>query len=133
MESSAQESEKAESRKTWTPPELSALIHKTAFRYDDEDALQVGLAVLFAANEIPFEREVRLSPGNRIDFLIGDIGVEVKVDSSTPVVLRQLKRYALEERISSLVLVTSRSSHKGIPESVNGKPLYVVHLLNSIF
>jgi len=133
MESASTEDRDASAPKAWTAEEIAALIFKTPFRYDDESGLQAGLALLFAANDIPFEREVRLSPESRIDFLVDRIGIEVKVDSSTPVVLRQLQRYALEERIGSLLLVTSRTRHKGMPEIINGKPLYVVHLLVSMF
>lgn len=75
---------------------------------------------------IPFEREVALSPRDRIDFLVhGTVGVELKVSACASGVLRQLMRYATHERIGELVLLSFRRSVLAqLPSSLHGKPLH---------
>lgn len=110
------------------PPEILSVLRAYRYRFTSEAGLQAGIAAALAAAEIPFEREVSLSASDRIDFLVGGCGIEVKVDGATAAVLRQLHRYAQHERIRSLVLVTSRSRHRQMPEALNGKPVGVVGL-----
>jgi hypothetical protein len=113
--------------------EISSLISRKVFRFSDERGLQDGIETFLKSKSIPYEREFVLSPQNRIDFLLGDIGLEVKVDSSPNTVQRQLWRYAEDPRIKTLILVTTRSPHKSIARTLLGKPVLVVHLLASIF
>ena len=99
----------------------------------DELVLQDLIAEMLAREEIPFEREVRLSAHDRIDFLCESIGVEVKVDGSLAEVTRQLHRYAQSDRVSELLLVTTRSRHKPMPPAFAGKPIRVLHLVGGAF
>ena len=49
---------------------------------------------------IAYEHEARLGCGSRIDYLVGDVGVEVKKGKPSAATLTaQLKRYAQNERI----------------------------------
>jgi hypothetical protein len=113
--------------------EIARIIQSTAFRFSNEFTLQDGLEALFEAKGVPFAREVVLSPRDRIDFLSGNIGIEVKVASSIEQVRRQLWRYAQREQIAGLILVTTRSMHKALQGEILGKPVVVAHLLASIF
>ena len=117
----------------WGLKEITDLIVKTRFRFSDERQLQDRIEDLFKTNAIPYEREFIMSPANRIDFLCGRIGVEVKVQSRAASVERQLQRYSTDERIDGLILVTTRAGHRVIGRELSNKPVVVAYLLSSIF
>lgn len=98
------------------------------YHHADEDGLQAGVAAAITAAGLPAEREVRLSPEDRLDVLTGGVAVEVKTAGTTDNVLRQLQRYAQHDRITALLLVTTKARHRTLPDQVGGKPLRVVHL-----
>lgn len=106
----------------------------TRFRYASEDDLQVGLGQLLERAGRRYEREVRLSARDRIDFLVeGAIGLEVKCKGKPGDVLRQLSRYALNPRVLALFLITDRYQlTQGIPDVLHGTPLYAVALLGGL-
>lgn len=79
-----------------------------------EDRMQACLATVFEEEAIEFAREVSLGKRDRIDFLVGSVGVECKVSGSDTEVLRQLGRYAECDRIGELLLVTSKASHRSL-------------------
>ena len=92
-----------------------------------EADLHALVADRLAQSGLPFMHEARLGPGCRIDFLIGDVGVEIKKGRPAPKLwLAQLTRYAGCGGLSGLVLVTQRSV--SLPESVRGLPLHVISL-----
>lgn len=95
-----------------SPALLSALaaILNTQFRAGSEEELQEGLGQALTAAGIPFEREVILGPQDRIDFLVGDVGIELKVKGSVESAHRQLARYARHEKVQHLLLVTTKPS-----------------------
>lgn len=98
----------------------------------DEDSVQRGIAQALTDSGIAFEREVALDMRDRIDFLIGDVGLEVKVAGSAAEVHRQLERYSKHDRIKSLVLVSSKAKHCQIAGVSNGKPFLNVTLWGAI-
>ena len=107
-------------------------IRSRRYAYTSEAELQEGIERVLIEEGIAYEREVALSPGDRIDFLVGEgIGVEVKIDGSISALTRQIHRYAQHDRISSLVVVTSRSRLANLPSSMNEKTVRVVHLIES--
>lgn len=109
--------------------DVAGILEGSRFRYADEEQLQEGIeAALVASGVIPV-REVRLTPRDRIDLMVGGIGIEVKVGSDAAAVLRQLRRYAASPEVTSLILVTSRARHAAIPDEIDGKPVRVVSLL----
>jgi hypothetical protein len=66
---------------------------------------------------------------NRIDFVVGRIGVELKVDGSPAAVLRQLDRYAAAAELDAVTLVTTRRAHlRGLPSELRGKPVIAFHV-----
>ena len=76
---------------------------------------------------LPYEHEAKIGAGCRIDYLVGDVGVEIK--KGRPVrtqLLNQLRRYAACERVGAIVVLTQRSLP--LPASVGGKPLRALSL-----
>lgn len=105
---------------------LLSLFGQRRFHFNTESELQEGIASVLTDASFEFKREVTLSRKDRIDFLVGDVGIEVKVGGSLASVTRQLHRYSEFDKISSLILVTSRMCHGlNLPNSMNGKPLSI--------
>lgn len=110
------------------------LLRGTRFRYSSEDDLQRGIATLLSSYGVAFEREVVLSKASRIDFLLdGGIGIEVKMGGSVSELGYQVLRYLKQERVTSLIVVTTRSTHRDLPTELEGKKIVVVHLFDSAF
>jgi hypothetical protein len=93
-----------------------------------EASLQNAIALALGEAHIAFEREVELGPGSRIDFLVGSVGIEVKVDGSLSDVTRALHRYLSHERLSSVVLATTRFRHRSVPREMQGKEVAFVRV-----
>lgn len=102
-----------------TEPIMAAL---AAWRLElaNEAALQAQIAAALEAAGIPFEREAWLSAKDRIDFLAGPVGIEVKVKGGPTEITRQCARYCATGRISALVLATRRRI--GLPPELEGVP-----------
>lgn len=78
-------------------------------------------------NGIEFQHEYRLSSDSRIDFLSGNIGIEVKKSTvKDKDLLKQLKKYSQSNKISKIILVTTKSVN--IPSDINNKQIYIVNL-----
>lgn len=106
----------------WT---LGRAIAARPFWYRTETDLQVQVHALAVELGLNPEREVRLTPRDRIDLLIGRLGVEIKVAGAPHTVMRQLLRYAESDRVDLILLVTTRLAHLALPQLVGGKPLIV--------
>ncbi|MBY6055349.1 hypothetical protein [Leisingera daeponensis] len=89
------------------------------------DGVEAGLR----AAGFHVEREVRLSPRDRVDLMIGPVAVEVKVKKSQGrrQIFKQLQRYAEHERVGALVLAAAASWPRSMTE-VDGKPLRLASL-----
>lgn len=96
------------------------------FSLSSEKILQEEICSVLESNSISFEREVKLSSDSFIDFLLSDIGVEVKIKGTAAGIYRQLTKYCASEKINAVILLTNRSM--GVPTQINNKPVYVVHL-----
>lgn len=94
------------------------------YRWSSESELQLLLLEVLK----PFHpvREYRLSAADRIDFLVGNVGVEVKVAGAVKSVRRQLARYAMSAEVDSLVLVTAKVRHLELEGFIRNKPVVVV-------
>lgn len=77
--------------------------------------------------DIAFLHEETLSPGRRIDFLAGDIGVEIKKGRPDRArLLTQAAGYLSSPRLSALVIVSQKSVR--LPHAIAGKPVYLLTL-----
>lgn len=94
-----------------TSEQIARAIGAHRFQWRDEYDVQASIAVILDQAGIGFEREVRLNPRDRLDFLAGNVAVEVKVSGSTAATQRQVVRYLKSDRIASLVLVTAKAAH----------------------
>ena len=103
------------------------------FRFASERDLQDGIARVLAGAGLAHRREAPLGEAGTIDFLVGDVGVEVKIKGALAQVTRQLHRYAEEPAVRELLLVTGSAQLDRLPRALCGKPLDVLHLLASAF
>lgn len=109
-----------------TLDDVVRLISSTPLSLSSETRAQDDLEAALVRAGIPYEREAILSSKDRIDFMIGDVGVEMKIDGSPRSIFRQVERYSAHERIASLVLATNKAMT--LPSSIGGKPASVVSL-----
>jgi hypothetical protein len=106
---------------------LKYVISHYSFTFTSERDMKDQFEQLLRREQIPFEREPRLSPLNRPDFiLLGDIAVEAKVGGGMNGHLRQLKRYADEPAIKAVVLIGTRPYQ--LPELLSAKPCLCLRL-----
>lgn len=118
-------------RKLYSATELCERLAQYRLAMGDEDALQRGIARALETEGIAFEREVRRG-ADRIDFVVGRVGIECKIKDPVSKVTRQLYRYALWDTIDQLVCVTSVGRHRLLPSMLNGKPI-TVHVVRGLF
>lgn len=111
---------------------LRNTLSRFQFHYANEDELQRGIAAALESADMAYLREYQLTPQDRLDFLVDDLAIEVKIGSSAAAVLRQIARYAQHEKIAGILLVTARGHH-ALPESFAGKPVLVHSLLDGAF
>jgi hypothetical protein len=79
------------------------------------------------ARQIAFTHEARLSPGCRIDYLAGSVGVEIKKGKLNAKRLReQVTRYLAHDALSSIVVVSWHSV--ALPAEIRGKRAEIVVL-----
>lgn len=80
------------------------------------------VGALLTSKGIEHKHEATLSRGCRIDFLVGDIGIEIKKGKPTPkALLPQLARYIQSPLLGGLIVVSQRSVK--LPDTLLGKPL----------
>jgi hypothetical protein len=92
----------------------------------NEKKTQSEIAEAFDECGIPYEREFRLDNHNIIDFIVDDIGIEIKIKSPRMKLLRQVERYAEFDAISCIILAINVAT--GFPPEINGKPVFVLNL-----
>lgn len=104
------------------------IISRARVDLSDEKRTQRDISEVFTGAGIPHEREVKLTKKDIVDFMVGDVAVEVKLKTGTSKmdIYRQLVRYAESEKVKALVLVTNLAM--GLPETIKGKPVYFVSL-----
>lgn len=109
---------------------IVAALSGRIYRAAREVALQDGIEQVLRENRFRVEREFRLSPRDRPDFLIeGCVAVEVKMRARGSAVLSQLARYASHRRVRAIVVATPRlSSLSGMPGEILGVPVRGVAL-----
>jgi hypothetical protein len=112
---------------------LEQLLGVRRFSFTTEAELQRGIAAVLTAADVVFEREVVLARGERIDFLVGALGLEVKVKGTVEAAHMQLLRYAQHERIEGLLLVSGTHKIGDLPPEIEGKPVRVTYVQRAIF
>lgn len=105
---------------------IAELIMSARYNFANEVELQDGVEQVLKANGYGVRREVKLDGANRIDLMVGDIGIEVKIASSALQVARQLERYT--PFTNELILVTTLAAHRAMPSKIAGSPVTVVFL-----
>lgn len=109
--------------------DLANLLAGYRFRFSCEASLQASVDAVFRAHQISFEREVVIGPRDRLDFLVHPgIAVEVKIAGSLPELTRQVFRYAKNERVHAILIVTSRLRLASLSEEIDGKAVATVYL-----
>lgn len=87
---------------------VCAALSRYRFTGRNERAYQDAIESVLTDCGLEVEREVILTPQDRIDFMVGGLGIEVKTDDTRARVIRQLGRYAGHERVQALLLVSSK-------------------------
>lgn len=107
---------------------IQLAIRGRCFSLGDEKMLQAELAEAFIDASIVFEREVHLDKNNIVDFMIDGLAIEIKIRTkvSAMQIYRQLERYCAFSEVKALMLITSKAM--SLPDSINGKPVYVLSL-----
>lgn len=108
---------------------FSAIKYKN-YTLSNEKKVQIQLLSHFKSAGLDAKREVHLSNDSIIDFMIGDIGIEVKVKGAAFGILKQCERYCEFDQVKCLLLISAKFI--GFPEEINGKPCYFFSLSRSM-
>lgn len=106
--------------------QLAAVLLRKRFTLATEKDVQAEIAQVLHATVPEHRREVILDDKNTIDFMVGTIGIEVKIKGNKSAIFKQLQRYAEFDEITELIFVTSKTV--GIPPTINNKSIYVVNM-----
>ncbi|KHA63582.1 hypothetical protein [Sphingomonas sp. Ant20] len=109
---------------TATAQAIVAALRRSRFRVGNEADMQLSIGEALTGAGFDHDREHRLSAADRIDFMIGAVGLEAKTRCNKRAIFRQLQRYAEHDAIEALILVTGTAI--GLPAAINGKPIYLV-------
>ena len=113
-----------------TPSKLEKLLSQIRTAPDNEVLLQDRIAQILAKDGIVFDRECSTATGP-VDFVIGDVALEIKTAGSPTAIARQLIRYLNDDRFGSLILITTRPIALPVTEvetDQGTKPIHVIDL-----
>lgn len=121
------------------PVNVSSTVSKVAsvlgaykYRGVDEPHMHMLIIRAFDINKVEYEHEAWLSGSERIDFLCGKVGVEVKVQGQPATVLSQLGRYAESGKLDVLMLASTQKRLLAVvPAEIHGVPTVPVLLKRS--
>jgi hypothetical protein len=103
------------------------LMRRVPFVLKDEKSVQAAIAVVLDSHGIDYKREVKLSDGNVVDFMLpGGIAVEIKIKGQKREIFRQCRRYCEHAQVKAIVLMTA--TVMGLPPEIEGKPAYYVSM-----
>ena len=106
---------------------LVGLIRSARIDLSSEKRAQADVEQVLTQAGIDFDREVPLTESDIIDFMVEDVGIELKLKGTRKKeVYRQLCRYARHPRVGSLILASNLSM--GLPAQVEGKDTFFVRL-----
>lgn len=93
----------------------------------EEAEIHSAVAQALNAAGIAHIHEYKLAPGQRIDFISGKIGIEVKKSRPAASQLRrQLTRYLENAELDAMIVVLQKPC--ALPACICAKPVYVVAL-----
>jgi hypothetical protein len=108
---------------------LLTALSSARFLCSDESELQAAVARVLDGAGIGYQREVRLSPRDRVDFLVdGGFALELKVQTTGKNLLRQVLRYAEHAVVSEVVIGSTTHHGLSLPAEAHGKPVRCCHL-----
>lgn len=94
-----------------------------------EAVVQAQIEQALRQEGVAFQREVEIAPGDRIDFMVGSVGIEVKIKGNRAPIIRQLARYIGNDRVDEIILAaTSRKILASVPDEIIGMAV-TKHLL----
>ena len=106
---------------------LIGLIRSARIDLSTEKRAQADVEQILTQAGIEFDREFPLTESDIIDFMVEDIGIELKLKGARKKeVYRQLCRYAGHPRVGGLLLASNLSM--GLPGQIEGKDAYFVRL-----
>ena len=97
-----------------TVDEIVAVLRSYVIPADNEAAMQSVIERVLKIRNVDYAREVVLSEADRIDFMVGAIGLECKVAGTPAAVMAQCGRYLEHDAVESLILVTTKAAHRRI-------------------
>lgn len=100
---------------------LAGLLAQGRFPLRGETLAHAAIDGFLRSHMIAFEREVRLSPEDRPDFVVeGRWVIEVKMRRAVRKdILAQIERYAAHDQIDGLILLSNRAV--SLPREIGGK------------
>jgi len=104
-----------------------AALSRYAFIVRTEADLQLSIAEALKIARIDFEREVRISERDRLDFLCGRVAIEAKVRNKRSDLIRQLHRYCEHPSLDAIVIASTKTI-PDVPILFNGKQIRFVLL-----
>ncbi|MBD3183365.1 hypothetical protein GF312_13795 [Candidatus Poribacteria bacterium] len=104
-----------------------ALSHIRIKRTMEEIQIQDEIESQFRGSGIPYQREIKVAPRFRLDFLVEDIAVEVKKRRpARGKLISQIERYASLAIIKGVIIVLEKNTN--IPKTICDKPVKIVSL-----
>lgn len=96
------------------------------FSLSREKETQADISAALEFLSMEHAREVDLGDRNIIDFMVGKVGIEVKIGGSKRAIYKQCERYCETGKLSDLILATNVAI--GFPPQLAGVPCYIVSL-----
>lgn len=106
---------------------IVSLIERARIDISTEAAAHRAIGDTLERAGLDVQREVRLTERDRIDLMVGAVGIEVKVGHSRRRISEQLERYAALSQVQALVLATG-TAWPGGTDKIAGKRFFVASL-----
>ena len=107
-----------------------AALQAHRFHVTEEAQLHEAIGRVLTMAGLAPEHEAKIGPRDRIDFLIDDVGLEVKLGGTNAHIAEQLTRYASSTKVRTLLLLTTRMRYQVFDGlTLHGKRVRVVRLV----
>jgi hypothetical protein len=105
---------------------IAGILQGYRFSLTNEKKLQSEVEEVFKKENVNFKREHQLGDHGIVDFMVDNIAIELKVKGNPKSIYRQCRDYCDHDDVHSLILATNRSM--GLPNEINNKPVFIIHL-----